>query len=306
MTTFAEFVDCTGSNFNRAPLVAGSWRAVYVTGYSGVPETQAELAAARAAGVHLTLIDQQPGLPLFRIGQADVADIETGAATIADFGPAVGERRSRGVATHTSYCSFGILSSVVAQTSGDQSGIWRWVADYSWSATQSQNLLTANSTWGATQFGSPGSNPYTVVPGTSVNLAQAQFDIDMGNLAWMSLFAGGTPAPPVAPPPPPPPVLVAPAWPYGPFDFLDQPELSNPYCHSGYYSSFDNHNVATWQQRMRDRGWYYNGARLQVDGFFGPASEWVCRQFQAEFGLLVDGKVGPKTWAAAWTKPVTA
>ena len=57
-----------------------------------------------------------------------------------------------------------------------------------------------------------------------------------------------------------------------------------------------------WQQRMKDRGWSGIGA---VDGRFGPATEKVVRQFQKSKGLGVDGKIGPGTWSAAWTEPVT-
>lgn len=59
-------------------------------------------------------------------------------------------------------------------------------------------------------------------------------------------------------------------------------------------------DVREWQQRMRDRGW-----RIDVDGWYGPASAAVARAFQAEKGLGVDGVVGPATWAAAWSAPVT-
>jgi putative peptidoglycan binding protein/N-acetylmuramoyl-L-alanine amidase-like protein len=58
--------------------------------------------------------------------------------------------------------------------------------------------------------------------------------------------------------------------------------------------------VKTWQTQMRKRGW-----SIAVDGAYGPASEKVCRQFQAQKGLGVDGIVGPRTWAAAWTAPIT-
>jgi hypothetical protein len=55
-------------------------------------------------------------------------------------------------------------------------------------------------------------------------------------------------------------------------------------------------NVQTWQQRMSDRGWH-----ITVDGWYGPASAAVCRQFQTEKGLQpVDGIVGPNTWVAAF------
>ena len=56
-----------------------------------------------------------------------------------------------------------------------------------------------------------------------------------------------------------------------------------------------------WQQRMLDRGWSGIG---KADGLYGPKTERVVRQFQKSKGLGVDGKIGPGTWAAAWTEPV--
>jgi hypothetical protein len=59
-------------------------------------------------------------------------------------------------------------------------------------------------------------------------------------------------------------------------------------------------DVRAWQQRMRDRGW-----KIGVDGEFGAESDRVCRKFQAEKKLQVDGEVGPNTWKASWMAPVT-
>lgn len=59
-------------------------------------------------------------------------------------------------------------------------------------------------------------------------------------------------------------------------------------------------SVRIWQSRMRARGW-----SIIVDGAYGPASQRVCRQFQQEKRLSVDGIVGPATWKAAWSAPVT-
>jgi N-acetyl-anhydromuramyl-L-alanine amidase AmpD len=59
-------------------------------------------------------------------------------------------------------------------------------------------------------------------------------------------------------------------------------------------------DVLRWQRQMRARGW-----SIAVDGYYGPASEKVCRAFQAEKHLGVDGIVGAKTWAAAWTATIT-
>lgn len=62
-------------------------------------------------------------------------------------------------------------------------------------------------------------------------------------------------------------------------------------------------DIAVWQQRMIDRGWDLgpDGA----DGKYGPKTASVAEAFQREKGLEVDGKVGPETWGAAWTAPVT-
>ena len=60
------------------------------------------------------------------------------------------------------------------------------------------------------------------------------------------------------------------------------------------------HGTRTWQQQMANRGW-----SIGVDDQYGPQSASVCRQFQAEKGLGVDGIVGPITWNATWTAPVT-
>jgi len=76
-----------------------------------------------------------------------------------------------------------------------------------------------------------------------------------------------------------------------------------PPLNAGDFSRTRNANhpdVRIWQQRMRQRGW-----NITVDGIFGPQSETIARQFQREKGLADDGIVGPETWSAAWTAPVT-
>lgn len=58
--------------------------------------------------------------------------------------------------------------------------------------------------------------------------------------------------------------------------------------------------VLLLQRRLAERGW-----TIDIDGDFGPATDKVVRGFQADKGLEVDGEVGPKTWSALWTAPVT-
>ncbi len=90
-----------------------------------------------------------------------------------------------------------------------------------------------------------------------------------------------------APAPAPGPAAAAPPFP-GRLLRLAQPLLSGA-------------DVATWQTQMAHRGW-----TIGTDGAYGPQSDGVCRQFQAQLGLGVDGIVGPATWRAAWEAPVTA
>lgn len=57
--------------------------------------------------------------------------------------------------------------------------------------------------------------------------------------------------------------------------------------------------LAKWQQRMAERGY-----SITVDGRYGDETERIVRYFQALVGLPVDGKIGPATYAAAWTEAV--
>lgn len=67
---------------------------------------------------------------------------------------------------------------------------------------------------------------------------------------------------------------------------------------SGYYSHRE--DLRRWQQRMADRGW-----PIKPDGLYGDQTGDVAEAFQREKGLTPDRLIGPATWAAAWTAPIT-
>jgi hypothetical protein len=59
-------------------------------------------------------------------------------------------------------------------------------------------------------------------------------------------------------------------------------------------------DVERWQKRMKQRGW-----KIPTSGTYDDASRDICKKFQAEKGLKVDGVVGRETWKAAWTVPIS-
>ena len=114
----------------------------------------------------------------------------------------------------------------------------------------------------------------------------------------LGLLGGG----PQPPPPPPPSGGGAPGFPlpdgyyYGP---LDGPRGSISGQHRNDRPEW-REGLSRWQSRMKERGW-----KIGADGQYGPQTKEVARQFQAEKRLGVDGLIGPGTWAAAWTAPVS-
>lgn len=199
MTGYTEFIDITGGDAARAPLVAGGLRAYYVTGSDGVEESAAQVSAAEAAGMTVLLIDQTPGLAEFAAGRADIADVESLAGTPAAAAGAIAARIRLGIGLHTLYVSYSSLPALRAAVAG-LPGVCYGVANYGWSVAKAQQLLTENGDWAYCQFGDPMSNPSTLVPGTSVTLAQANADIDVATEAWAVHFiAAKAPVSPAAP-----------------------------------------------------------------------------------------------------------
>jgi peptidoglycan hydrolase-like protein with peptidoglycan-binding domain len=96
-------------------------------------------------------------------------------------------------------------------------------------------------------------------------------------------FAGGAAAPP---------------FPYPANHFLGC-QGTGEHCHFGKDAA-EQANVSKWQRKMAQRGWPINAT-----GTFDKDSQKICRKFQAKKDLVVDGKVGPDTWATTWTAPRT-
>lgn len=139
------------------------------------------------------------------------------------------------------------------------------------------------------------------IPKVKLNASQAQGGqagvcghVDLGaaggghwdpgpDFPWDIVLSGAAAPPTTAPTPPPASGGAAPPWP------------------GTYLRNFTTGGgTRQWQQQMKNRGW-----NIGVDDQYGGQSEQVCRSFQSEKGLAVDGVVGPATWAASWNAPVT-
>lgn len=121
------------------------------------------------------------------------------------------------------------------------------------------------------------------------------------------LFGTGRPAvveskpfPPVSKPKPSP-KKVAPRKPPKfplPKGWYFGPESGPVESVSGYHGRGE--GLRVWQQQMQDRGW-----DIQADGRYGDETGDTAEAFQIEKNLEVDRLIGPETWGAAWTEPIT-
>jgi hypothetical protein len=195
--SFQAFADFTHDSVPHVPAVKDSVVALYATGSADIVATAADIQKYRSAGAGVILIDQSPSLEHFLVGDADVADIESGAGTYAAAAEACAARAKNGWQS-TLYISESVLAELAAQV-GNVSGVFYGVADYNWSLAEAEAQLNAHDNWYYVQYGDPESNPTTLVPGTSVTLRECNADIDVGKTAFTDQFL-----PSVKPPPPAP------------------------------------------------------------------------------------------------------
>lgn len=106
-------------------------------------------------------------------------------------------------------------------------------------------------------------------------------------------------APPAPKPAPTPtPATTAPRFPL-PAGYYFGPKSGPAQSVSGYYDHAS--DLIVWQKQMAKRGWH-----VTPSGRYDDATQKAADAFQVEKHLDHDGgKIGPQTWAAAWTARVT-
>lgn len=100
------------------------------------------------------------------------------------------------------------------------------------------------------------------------------------------------------------PTTKAPAFPL-PAGYYFGPRSGPAQSVSGMVAPYGGPNgsagLKQWQQQMKNRG-----NAITVDGKYGDETARIAGNFQKQVGLTVDKLIGPATWAAAWTAPVTS
>jgi hypothetical protein len=180
----------------------------YTTGSSGVEWTAADWAQFPDAGHNR--IDQSDG-GVDPLG-SDTLDIENGAATPDQFVGWLKTRMEHNIEGSTCYGGHDALAAVQAALEAGGSNGWYyghvtcWLADWNLDQAEATALIgteISGMTCVAVQWASPTSNPTTIVPGSALNLKQANVDLSVALASWR-------PAPHPAPAPDPP--EPKPAW----------------------------------------------------------------------------------------------
>lgn len=183
-------IDATHAHVHNIPTgtpkVAG-----YDTGTPDIDWNSSDWADFPNSG-HV-IIDQSykenPGFKNYAEGKANVADVEAGTATIAEFVDASRQRFKDGRDAWI-YGGRDVIKEAAGELTGkEQARTGAWLADWSLSESEAQALI-GTSISGirvvAVQWASPSSNPTMIVPGSSLTLKDAQVDLSVTEAGWFA------------------------------------------------------------------------------------------------------------------------
>ena len=178
--SYAIMLDAIGGDADNIPAttpkVAG-----YVTGTGDVPWTAADWARFPQAG-HVR-IDQSPTLTAWATS-ADVADMETGAATEGTVIAQGLVRQDKGWWSFAYVSQANLASLADAAHAAGLTRLQYWVAN--WNLDEAEAAAQLGGDIVAVQWASPTSNPDTIVPGGTQTLADANIDISVTIPSWFA------------------------------------------------------------------------------------------------------------------------
>lgn len=225
----------------------------------------------------LWLVENRPGSPVLSIAlnpahDANALDVETGAARPSDIPSWYARQRSGGAGRPCVYANASTMEAsvvpVMLAAPIIRASIRLWSAHYD---SPLGPHICGPSTCGATSIDMDGTQwtPNAVIDGQARDLDQS--------LLLENFFGDPKPAPE--------------SW-------EDKLMATIPVISKG---SGNLQAVKNWQGILVAHGYGLgtSGGRGDgIDGSFGQVTDQATRDFQSAKGLLVDGKVGPKTWGA--------
>lgn len=168
-----------------SPTVGG-----YMTGTPDIQWTPADWSRFP----HSAHVRINQGYQAIHVSMWDVADVERGALTPADIPPLVHDRIGLGITWTTIYGSDSTLAAVHDELK-NAPGTPGWFFGHvdCWLVNVALNEAEAGRIVGtevhgltcrAVQWADPQSNPDTIVPGSTLTLAQANLDLDVADATW--------------------------------------------------------------------------------------------------------------------------
>lgn len=172
--------DCLGSNAQRL-INAGVRPTViwpYITGTDGIAWTPQQIDYFRQRGVGIYLVNQGVSQGSGQALDGDEFDFEAGGWTLPNLVDVVQIRRRTSWSTRV-YCSwgdYGTIKQALADYGIGKSVFFR-IAD--WNLSEHMAELELHGDVYAGQWASPTTNPGTLIPGTSLTLAEAGADLSV-------------------------------------------------------------------------------------------------------------------------------
>jgi len=199
-------VDTIHADVNKVPTteidVAG-----YVSGTSDIEWTAGDWARFHAS--RRIRIWQGYG-PKPAISGFEVIDIETGAVTPQQAADEVALRVAANIQWTLLYGGRDALAQTAALIRAKGNHVWNghvlaWLADWNLNRDQAASLISTyidGMTCVGVQWASPSSNPHTLLPGSTLTLAQANCDLSVVSAGYVPNSAPGLPVTPLPTPPP--------------------------------------------------------------------------------------------------------
>lgn len=201
----ADMVDMTHDAVPRVPNVL-PYVGGYCSGINGVPWDDADWAKYHSARV-IRIYQGAGNFP--GIAGFDEIDVESGAVTPQQAADLVEQRVNAHITWTGIYGTDASIAEVSRLIQAKGHVIWNGhvycrLANWDLNRNEAEALIGTyihGMTCVGVQWASPSSNPHTLIPGTSITLAEANADLSVVDANWVP-SGGFTPANPPVPPPP--------------------------------------------------------------------------------------------------------